>query len=94
MALTVEELEEILAQFLLRRPPQLMERRAWSMVCLGREVPYRTYYILGTDHYLFRNMAIQDPRHNLDHYMVLVCLHSALLREHTEYLGRRMRLPL
>ena len=64
------------------------------MIRLGREVRSRTDYILGTDHRLFRNVAIQDPWHNSDHHLVLVCLHSAPLREHTEYLGRRTRLPL
>ena len=51
-------------------------------------------YILGTDRRLFRNMYVCDRRHNSDHYLVLGCLHSANLREHTKYLGWRMRLPL
>ena len=32
--------------------------------------------ILGTDHRLFRNVAVWDPRQNSDHYMVLGCLPS------------------
>ena len=64
------------------------------MVPLAREVQYRMYYTLGKDCRIFRNVAIRDPRHNLDHYMVLECLHSYPLREHTEYLGRRMQPPL
>ena len=47
------------------------------MVRVGREVRSRTDYILGTDHYIFRNMVIRDPRNNLDHYLVLGCLRSA-----------------
>ena len=39
-------------------------------------------------------MSVRDPRHNLDHYMVLGYLRSAPLGKHTEYLGRRTRLPL
>ena len=64
------------------------------MIREGREVQYRTDYILGTDYRLFENVSIQDPRHHSDHYTVLGCLHSAHLREHARYLGGRKRLPL
>ena len=64
------------------------------MVREGREVRSRTDYILGTDLRLFWNVSVRDPRHNSDHYMVLGYLRSAPLREHSEYLGRRKRLPL
>ena len=64
------------------------------MVRLVRYVRSRTDYILGIDFHLFRNMAVRYPRHNSDHYMVLGCLHSAPLREHTNYLGQSMRLTL
>ena len=64
------------------------------MIREGREVQYRTDYILGTDYRLFENVSVQDPRHNSDHYTVLGCLHSAHLREHARYLGGRKRLPL
>ena len=47
----------------------------------------RTDYILGMDRRLFRNVFVQDPRHNSDHYMVLGCLPSASLKEHNRYLG-------
>ena len=53
------------------------------MILEGREVWSRTDYILGTDIRLFGNVSIQDPRHNSDHYMVLGCLNSASLTEHT-----------
>ena len=66
----------------------------WIMVWLGRIMRSCTYFILVTDHCLFRNVAIWYPRHNLDQYLVLGCLHSTPLREHTEYLGRHTRLPL
>ena len=54
----------------------------------------RTDYILGTDFRLFGNVSVQDPRHNSDHYLVLGCLHSASLKEHSRYLGGRKKLPL
>ena len=44
--------------------------------------------------YLFWNVSVRDPRHNLDHYLVLGCLHSTPLSEHSKYFGRRKRLPL
>ena len=64
------------------------------MVSLVREVWSRTDYILGTDRCLFNNLAVQDPRHNSDHYMFLVYLHIDLLREHTKYLGRCTKIPI
>ena len=64
------------------------------MVQAGREVGSWTDYILGIDLCLLWNISVRDPRHNSDHYLVLGCLHSAHLREHSEYLGRRKRLPL
>ena len=64
------------------------------MLRKGREVRSRTDYILGTDHRLFGNISIRDPRHNSDHYMVLGCLPSASLTEHKQYLGVQKKLPL
>ena len=64
------------------------------MLQKGREVRSRTYYIMGTDRCLFRNFSVRDPRHNLDHYMVLGCLTSASLTEHKIYLGGWKKLPL
>ena len=64
------------------------------MIRGGKEVWSRTDYIMGTDHSLFGNVSARDPRHNSDHYMVLGCLHSASLKEHTIYLGGRNNLPL
>ena len=43
---------------------------------------------------LFRNITVQDPRHNSDHYMVLGCLPSAPLTETKRYLGGRKRWPV
>ena len=43
---------------------------------------------------IFWNFSVQDPRHNSDHYLVLGCLRSSPLREHSEYLRRNKRLPL
>ena len=59
------------------------------MVWAGREVRSRKDYILGTDYRIFWNVSVRDPRHNSDHYLVLGCLCSSPLREHSEYIGMR-----
>ena len=64
------------------------------MVRAGREVRSRADYILGMYCCLFCSVSAQDPRHNSYHYLVLGCLRSAPLRRHSEYLGRRKRIPL
>ena len=86
--------DDMSAHFLPRLCPWCQYGRMWSMVRLGREMRSRTDYIFGTYCRIFRNVAIWYPWHNSDHYMVLGCLRSSPLREHSEYLGRRTRLPL
>ena len=63
------------------------------MVRQEREVRSRTDYILGSNRRIFQNVYVRDTRHNYDHYIVMGCLCSASLREHSHYLGRRTRLP-
>ena len=46
----------------------------------------QTDYLLGTDRSLFRNVAVRDPRHNSDHYMVVVHLQNETAQEHTKYI--------
>ena len=41
------------------------------MVRRGKAVKSRTDYILGTDRSLFRNVAVRDPHHNSDHYILM-----------------------
>ena len=64
------------------------------MVMQGRVVRSWTDYILGSDCWIFENVAAREPRHNSQHLMVIGCLRSALPREHSRYLGRMTRLPL
>ena len=64
------------------------------MVRSGRELQSHTEYILGTDRCIFRNVDLQDPCNNLNHYLVLGCLISAPLRDNTKYLRRIKRSPL
>ena len=46
----------------------------------GEAIRSRTDYILGTDLSLFRNVAVQDPRYNSDHYMVVGLLRGGTVR--------------
>ena len=54
----------------------------------------QTDYILGSDCRVFHNVAIRDPRHNSDYFIVVGDLCGAYLREHSNYLRSRIRLPL
>ena len=87
-------LKDMSAQFLQRWPPRCWDGRTWSMLLKGREVRSRTNYILGTDHRLFGNVSVRDPRHNSDYYLVLGCLPRASLKEHMWYLEEQKKLPL
>ena len=64
------------------------------MIRSWREVKSRMDYILGTDHRLFWNVSVPDPKHDSDHYMALGCLCSVPLRDQSRYLGWRKRLLL
>ena len=52
------------------------------MVREGKVIRSQTDYLLGTDRSLFRNVAVRDPRHNSDHYMVVGQLRGGTAREH------------
>ena len=92
--LTTEGLEYMAPHFLPRRRHWCRDRRTWGMLRKGRELRYRTDYILGTDRRLFGDVSVWDPRNNSDHYMVLGCLPSASLTEHKRYLGVQNKWPL
>ena len=87
-------LEYLAVHFFPRRRLWCRYRRTWAVVRQGRVVRSRTDYILGSDRLIFQNMALWDPRHNSDHFMVVGCLRRASLREHSRYFGRRTCLPL
>ena len=63
------------------------------MVIQRREVRSQMDYILGSNRRIFQNVAVWDPRNNSEHYMVMGCLLYAYLGRHSNYLGRRTRLP-
>ena len=92
--MTVAGVEDMTENFLPRRRRWGRERRTWSMVWEGKVVRSRTYYLLGTDISLFRNVSVRDPRHNTDHFMVVGCLRSAPEQEHTRYIMGRRKMPL
>ena len=82
------------AHFLPRKRKWGRERRTWAMVRGGKSVRSQTDYILGTDRSLFRNVAVRDPRHNSDHYMVMRLLRGGTVQDHVRYIAGRQRLPL
>ena len=86
--LATEGLEDMARHFLPQDSRWCQDQRKWGMFLKGREVRSRTDYILGTDRCLFRNVAVRDPRHNSDHYMVLGCLPSAPSDRAQEIPGR------
>ena len=64
------------------------------MVREEKVVRSQTDYLLRTDRSLFRNVSVQYPRHNTNHFMVVVCLRSAPAREHARYIKGRRKMPL
>ena len=66
----------------------------WIVVRIGKYVMYQTYYILDTERHLLRNICVQYPRKNLDHYLILGFLCITTLRENSKYIRRRMQPPL
>ena len=96
IALTVATavLEDIGVNFFTRQRAWCRDQITWEAVRQGRVVRYQTNYILGSDRWIFQNMAAWEPRHNSDHFMVVKFLHGASLREHSRYLGCRTRLLL
>ena len=93
-AMEKEGLEDMSVHFLPCQRSWCRCGRTWSMIQAGREVRSRTDYIMGMDLRLFWNVSVRDSRYNAYNYMVLGCLHSASLREHSRYLGGRNRPPL
>ena len=73
------------------------DRRGTEIVAALTEagvIRSRTDYLLGTDRSLSRNVAVRDPRHNSDHYMVVGHLRSKTAREHARYIKGRRKMPL
>ena len=54
---------------------------------------YRTNYILGIDRCLLQNLAVQDARHNMYHYLVLGYLCDAAPDAHLCYHGENQLFP-
>ena len=93
-AMETEGLEDMLAHFQPCRLSWCRDGRTWIMIRAGREVRSRTDYILRKDRRLFWNVSVRDLRHNSYHYMIMGCLRSSPLREHSRYFGGSKRIPL
>ena len=90
----MDELEDVAEHFLPWKLTWTWDGRTWSILHHVQEVRSRAHYIFGMDRHMFQNVAVRDPRHNTDHYMVLGCLRRVTLRENKFYLGSKMQLPL
>ena len=87
-------LEDLEVNFFPRRRAWCRDRRTWATKRQGRVVRSQTGYIIGSDRWIFQNVAVWDPRHNFYYFVVVGSLHGASPREHYCYLGRSTRLPL
>ena len=87
-------LEYMSVHFLMCRKYWAQEGRTWFVCHLGRELWSRTYYILGTDSRMLRNISFLVPQHKSDHFMVLGCLHGTSQLNRASYLGRCWQFPL
>ena len=79
--------------FLPHRKPWFQDRCTCSMRRDGIEVWSWMDYILGAYCRLFQDVAVRDPRHNSDHYMVLGCLSEDPEKELMEYLLKACHFP-
>ena len=82
LVLSMKVLEYMESYFLPCQLPWKSYGRTWIMLHRGQEVRSWTDYILVTDRRLFHNVALWDPRQNMDHYLVLGCLHGTNLSDH------------
>ena len=87
-------LEARIGHFFPQRQTWCKSRRTWSMVMQWRVVRSQTDYILVSERRIFQNVAVREPRHNSEHLMVIGCLRRASPREHSRYLGHKMRILL
>ena len=94
MALEEEGLEDMSSHFLPRKKPCLKDGRTLVMRRGGWEVRSRTDYILGKDSSMLQNVAVQDSRHNTEHYLVLGYLCGSAPTAHLRYLGNFTRSPI
>ena len=92
--LATEGLDYMAQHFMPQGRRWCRDRRTWEMRRQGQVVRSRTDCILGTDRRLFQNVAVRDPRHNTDHYMVLGCLPGAPLAKTIRYQGGQRRWPV
>ena len=80
--MAMEGMEDMDSHFLCRYLLRTRDDLTWSILRLVQEVRYRTDYILGMDHRMYQNVAVRDPRHNMEHCLVLGCLRDAIHREY------------
>ena len=94
VALDTSGLEDMVVHFLPQNKSWERDGRTWIMLRGSRDMKYHTYYLTGTDPYIFQKVYVRDARHNTDHYLVLGCLYGYSATEHYRYLGHQWRFPL
>ena len=77
MAVALACLGDLEGNFLMLQQVWSKDRRTWEVVRQGKVGRSRTDYILGSDHWIFQNVAVWDLMHNSHHFMILGCLNGA-----------------
>ena len=79
-----DELFGDLRRAVLKPQPRERHRNAW--------ISEETWRLV--DRSLFRNVAVRDPRHNSDHYMVMGLLRGGTAKAHDKYIAGRRKVPM
>ena len=69
--MVMEGLEDLAEHLFLRRRAWCRDCRTWSTRRQGRVVRSWMDYILGSDRRILQNVAVQELRHNSNHFMVV-----------------------
>ena len=93
-AISTAGLEYMTTNFFTWYKLWLRDGWTWNMICGGREVRSWNDKILGIDRRLIQNVSVQDSQHNINHYLVLGCVHGAAPYNHLRYLRRWRRFLL
>ena len=88
------DLEDIMVHFLLRQCPWCLYGITWTMFRMGKGGAILDGLHPGEGPRIFRNVPVQEFRHNSDHYIILGFIYSATMREHTNYVRCCTRLLL
>ena len=83
-------LEDMAAHFLPLHLPWIRDVRTCIVLCCRQGVQSWTNCILRTEHRPFQKISVQEPRHNMDSYLILGFLLGATLKGNQLYLGNHV----